>query len=270
MAIAGGGVLGDQGLCSMAAMIFKVPPRRGKETKMRQKMREMLTTVILGVPTLRPSILLLTLAMVVVFALVCPVRSVQALNECSTSTPGGYCGGDFICCEDPDGTFRGCCLLPGLCCTNSDGLMVSCCHSPALCDSATGYCVAQCLAGTTECRGRCVGPCEPPTVRESFSCACILPCQPGEAQCGSACCPAGKECAEPAAGLLTAHCCPKGKSCGSFCKSELKSQGLKCCKGGPLLSGGYSVKKGQICCAGSGCNKATQRCKKGKCVPKKK
>ena len=105
----------------MAAMTFKVPPRRGKGAKTRQKMREMLTTVILDVPTLRPSILLRTLGMFLVFALVCPVRSVHA--QCSIP---GVCGSE-TCCQDPDGTFRGRCLN-GSCCAGPDGKIAACCH----------------------------------------------------------------------------------------------------------------------------------------------
>jgi hypothetical protein len=93
------------------AMIFKAPPRAREADKMRPKMREMLTTVILGVRTLRPSILLRSLGMVVVFTLVCPVRSVHALNECSRTN---YCGSGYTCCQDPDGTFRGCCFSGSL------------------------------------------------------------------------------------------------------------------------------------------------------------
>ena len=114
----------------MAAMIFKMPPRREKGAKMR----EMLTTVILDAPTLRPSILLGTLGMFVVFALVCPVRSVHA--QCSIP---GVCGGEN-CCQDPDGTFRGCCN--GTCCAGPDGNVAGCCSGATPnCDSVHGQCV---------------------------------------------------------------------------------------------------------------------------------
>jgi hypothetical protein len=53
----------------------------------------------------------------VIFALVCPVRSVHALNECSS--PGGYCYEYQTYCQDPDGTFRGCCIGTG--CAGPDG-----------------------------------------------------------------------------------------------------------------------------------------------------
>ena len=118
-------------------------------------MREMLTTVILDVLTLRPSILLRTLAMVVVFGLVCPVRSVHALNECST--PGGFCQSGFTCCQDPDGTFRGCCL-GGTCCAGPDGKIKACCSGTTPnCDSVHGQCVGITPKPTKPPKG---GPCK--------------------------------------------------------------------------------------------------------------
>jgi hypothetical protein len=87
-------------------------------------------------------------------------------------------------------------------------------------------------------------------------------------------------------------CCPTrpgggvgrlvGGACAGFCKGELKSKGLMCCKGGGLFGadgsldtgGQYAGGKTAVCCGGEACYKRTSWCIKrrgvrtARCVPK--
>ncbi len=74
-------------------------------------------------------------------ALVFPIRTVNALNEC-TAGPGPHSPPNFSCCQDPDGTFRGFCPENGACCPGPDGTIQACCSGTTPnCDSARGLCV---------------------------------------------------------------------------------------------------------------------------------
>jgi hypothetical protein len=250
----------------------------------------------------RPFAVVHVLALVLAVTLTGNVRPVRA-DYCGSFCPGGVCtDGGSPCCCDPIHQ-KGSCCVGGSCCTTSSGA-VECVYPcrggmveqdcNCVCPSGTVYCggncvaaclsgevlgpdcgcVSQCPSGTTSCGGHCVQQCAPPLVPTGpFFCRCILPCAQGSTQCGSACCPPGKECADP----LFSLCCPAGKSCGDSCLVKGFTKLFPCCKRGPASAGGYSVEKATtICCVGpdSFCDKATQRCRKPRgstvrrCVPK--
>src|SRR5215210_354918 len=75
------------------------------------------------------------------------------------------CGPNSTCCQDPDGTFRGCC--DGVCCSRPDGFIGGCCGPNLLCCGGVccqpgqvcagpGVCAATCGAGQVACKGSCV------------------------------------------------------------------------------------------------------------------
>ena len=86
---------------------------------------------------------------IAVFVLVCPVRSVHALNECTSTMPP--CPTNFTCCQDPGGTFavaapervtKRRCHDNGTCCLGPDGTINACCSGTTPnCDQGRGQCV---------------------------------------------------------------------------------------------------------------------------------
>ena len=139
-----------------------------------------MTTVILKLPIFRYSVLLRTLTLVSFFLLLSPVGNVQALYECSNPN---YCP-NGICMQDPDGTFRGCCI-DGTPCYYADGKPKGCCHAPTPYCSANSnnICVSQCPAIT----------CTPPNILDKASCACLPPKPPKGGPCKVPGCIIGSE-----------------------------------------------------------------------------
>jgi hypothetical protein len=193
------------------------------------------------------------------------------------------------CLKDPDGTFRGCCH-EGSACYGPDGKALGCCAGVSpLCDATRGTCVAQCPPGstTTELQSKVGGCCPPgmfydqstghclksthcPKWLDAYGGKCLPHCAPGMRrnldgkcvarctaglECGAACCPAGQQCARPAApvvGQQQPKCCPQGQVCGPLCMDDLKYIGAHCCGSGPAA--GWA-KEGEECCGGVPCGR---------------
>src|SRR5262249_36100594 len=109
---------------------------------------------------------------VVCLALTGRARVAEALHECDSPET---CGNGNPCCENPDGSFAGCCT-GGTCCPGPDGNIIGCCFGATpICDSVFGICSSTCPAGSTACHNHCVS-CGAGLILDLSSCACILPC----------------------------------------------------------------------------------------------
>ncbi len=142
---------------------------------------------------------------------------------------------------------------PGSTTTEYQSKVGGCCPPGMFYDPSSGHCLksTHCPKWLDAYGGKCLPHCAP-GMRRNLDGKCVARCTAG-LECGAACCPAGQQCARPAApvvGQQQPKCCPQGQVCGPLCMDDLQYIGAHCCGSGPAA--GWA-REGQECCGAVPC-----------------